>query len=97
MGIELKADGVTGASQGAMSCQQGQETRSKVERIAAFAVAARPERLTPEIRQLFKRNVLDSLACAIAALPGRPFVWRALIAVQRAQSAPTVTENVGPG
>jgi 2-methylcitrate dehydratase len=64
---------VTGASQGAMSCQQGQETRSVVERIAAFAVAARPERLTPEIRRLFKRNILDSLACAIAALPGRPF------------------------
>ena len=73
MGIELKADGVTGASQGAMSCQQGQETRSVVERIAAFAGAARPERLTPEIRRLFKRNILDSLACAIAALPGRPF------------------------
>jgi 2-methylcitrate dehydratase len=73
MGIELKADGVTGASQGAMSCQQGQETRSAVERIAAFAVAARPERLTREIRRLFKRNILDSLACAIAALPGRPF------------------------
>ena len=73
MSIGLKADGVTGASQGAMSCQQGQETRSVVERIAAFAVAARPERLTPEIRRLFKRNILDSLACAIAALPGRPF------------------------
>jgi 2-methylcitrate dehydratase PrpD len=73
MGIELKADGVTGASQGAISCQQGQETQSAVERIAAFAVAARPERLTPEIRRLFKRNILDSLACAIAALPGRPF------------------------
>jgi hypothetical protein len=64
---------VTGASQGAMSCQQGQETRSVVERIAAIAVAAGPERLTPEIRRLFKRNILDSLACAIAALPGRPF------------------------
>src|SRR6266853_2319857 len=73
MGIELKADGVTAALQGAMSCQQGQETRSVVERIAAFAVAAQPERLTPEIRRLFKRSILDSLACAIAALPGRPF------------------------
>jgi hypothetical protein len=46
MGMGLKADGVTSASQGAMLCQQGQETRSAVERIAAFAVAARPERLT---------------------------------------------------
>jgi 2-methylcitrate dehydratase len=52
---------------------QALEARPAVARIAAFAVAARPERLTPEIRQLFKRNILDSLACAIAALPGRPF------------------------
>jgi 2-methylcitrate dehydratase len=35
-----------------------------VERIAAFAAAARPERLTPDIREL---------GCAIAALPGPPF------------------------
>ena len=56
MGKELKADGVTGPSQAAMSRQQEQETRSAVERIAAFAVAARPERLTPEIRRLFKRT-----------------------------------------
>src|SRR5580658_6299485 len=44
-----------------------------VERIAAFAAAARPERLTNNTRRLFKRNILDSLSCAIAALPGRPF------------------------
>ena len=65
MGMGLKADGVTSASQGAMLCQQGQETRSVVERIAAFAAAARPERLTTDIRQLFERNILDSLGCAI--------------------------------
>jgi 2-methylcitrate dehydratase len=52
---------------------QALEARPAVARIATFAVAARPERLTPEIRQLCKRNILDSLACAIAALPGRPF------------------------
>jgi 2-methylcitrate dehydratase len=52
---------------------QALEARPAVARIAAFAVAARAERLTPEIRQLFKRNILDSLACAITALPGRPF------------------------
>src|SRR6201981_1802410 len=46
---------------------------SAVERIAAFAAAARPEHLTTDIRQLFKRNILDSLGCAIAALPGPPF------------------------
>jgi 2-methylcitrate dehydratase len=47
--------------------------RSAIERIAAFAAAARPEHLTNEARQLFKRNILDSLGCAIAALPGQPF------------------------
>jgi 2-methylcitrate dehydratase len=31
------------------------------------------ETLKPHVRQLFKRNILDSLGCAIAALPGRPF------------------------
>ena len=49
------------------------ETRPAVERIAAFAEAARPEHLTPDIRQLFKRNILDSLGCAIAGLQGSPF------------------------
>ena len=47
--------------------------RSAVERIAAFAAAARPEHLTNDTRRLFKRNILDSLGCAIAALPGQPF------------------------
>src|SRR5579864_7556728 len=44
-----------------------------VERIGAFAAGTRPEHLTPEIRQLYKRNILDSLGCGIAALPGPPF------------------------
>jgi 2-methylcitrate dehydratase len=48
-------------------------TQPIVERIAAFAAAARPVHLTSVIRQLFKRNILDSLGCAIAALPGLPF------------------------
>ena len=52
---------------------QQAEARSAVERIAAFAAAARPKQLTPNVRQLFKRNILDSLGCAIAALPGPPF------------------------
>jgi len=47
--------------------------RSAVERIAAFAAAARPEHLTNDTRRLFKRNILDSLGCAIAALQGQPF------------------------
>ena len=73
MGVGPRADGVTDASQGGMSSHQGQETPSVVERIAGFAVAARPEHLTSEIRQLLKRNILDSLGCAIAALSGPPF------------------------
>jgi len=36
MSIGLKADGVTGASQGAMSCRQGQETRTVIERIPYY-------------------------------------------------------------
>src|ERR1700742_1677789 len=47
--------------------------RTAVERIAAFAASARPGQLTNETRQLFKRNILDSIGCAIAALPGQPF------------------------
>jgi 2-methylcitrate dehydratase len=49
------------------------EVSSAVERIAAFAASARPEHLRFDIRQLFKRNILDSLGCAIAGLQGRPF------------------------
>jgi 2-methylcitrate dehydratase len=49
------------------------EARSAVEHIAAFATSARPELLRTDIRQLFKRNILDSLGCAIAGLHGRPF------------------------
>src|SRR5580692_11423918 len=49
------------------------EERSAVERIAAFVASARPEHLKPDIRQLFKRNILDSLGCAIAGLQGKPF------------------------
>jgi hypothetical protein len=37
--------------------QRKGETRSAVERIAAFAAAAQPEHLTPDIRCLFKRNI----------------------------------------
>ena len=45
-----------------------------VEQIAAFAVAARPEDLSAEVRALLKRNILDSLGCAMGALPGKPFI-----------------------
>jgi 2-methylcitrate dehydratase PrpD len=47
------------------------EAHSAVERIGAFAVAARPEHLSTDIRQLHKRNILDSIGCAIAAVAGR--------------------------
>jgi 2-methylcitrate dehydratase len=53
--------------------KQQAETRPAVERIGAFAFAARPEHLTADIRHLFKRNILDSVGCAIAAVEGRAF------------------------
>ena len=55
------------------SAPREKELSSAVERIAAFAASARPEHLIPDIRQLFKRNILDSLGCAIAGLRGEPF------------------------
>ena len=44
-----------------------------VNAIAAFANRASAKTLKSDIRKLFKRNILDSLGCAIAALPGAPF------------------------
>jgi 2-methylcitrate dehydratase len=49
------------------------QVRSAVQHIATFTASARPEYLKPNIRQLYKRNILDSLGCAIAGLQGRPF------------------------
>src|SRR5580700_3962428 len=49
------------------------QVRSAVQNIADFAASARREHLTTDIRQLYKRNILDSLGCAIAGLQGRPF------------------------
>ncbi len=53
-----------------MAPKQQAEIRSAVERIGAFAAAAQPERPTADIRQLFKRNIQDSIAYAIAAVAG---------------------------
>ncbi|CDY78463.1 2-methylcitrate dehydratase [Caballeronia glathei] len=44
-----------------------------VQRIGRFAYDARPDHLSPQSRTVFRRNILDSLGCAIAALPGVPF------------------------
>ncbi|WP_442808340.1 MmgE/PrpD family protein [Trinickia soli] len=44
-----------------------------VQRIGKFARDAHAGHLSTESRRLLKRNVLDSLGCAIAALPGKPF------------------------
>src|SRR5260370_5912448 len=46
---------------------------STVNAIAGFADRAVSTSLKPDARKLFKRNILDSLGCAIAALPGAPF------------------------
>ena len=49
------------------------DVRFAIERIATFAASARPEHLRSDARQLFRRNILDSLGCAIAGLQGKPF------------------------
>src|ERR1700730_18181563 len=67
-----KNSGPTGGAENITSWQHEPITRPAVERIAAFTAAARPEHLTSNIRQLFKRNILDSLGCAIGALRGPP-------------------------
>lgn len=41
-----------------------------VDDLAEFVVGARPSDLSPRSRALLKRNVLDSVACAIGALGG---------------------------
>jgi 2-methylcitrate dehydratase len=43
-----------------------------VVEIAAFTNRASTSALKPDVRKLFKRNILDSLGCAIAALSGSP-------------------------
>lgn len=44
-----------------------------VQRIARFAYRASAADLSPVRRALLKRNILDCLGCAVAALPGKPF------------------------
>src|SRR5580700_4060164 len=56
-----------------MCAQHANKERTAVERIAAFTSKAKPSHLTAETRALLKRNILDSVGCAIAALPGAPF------------------------
>jgi 2-methylcitrate dehydratase len=56
-----------------MFTHHSKEDRPTVERIAALANKASAAHLDPEVRRNLKRNVLDSLGCAISALPGRPF------------------------
>src|SRR5258708_6575289 len=46
---------------------------STVSTIAGFADRAVSTSLKPDARKLYKRNILDSLGCAISALPGAPF------------------------
>jgi 2-methylcitrate dehydratase len=52
---------------------QAKDRRTTVEQIAAFVSRTSPQHLDPEVRPILKRNVLDSLGCAIAALSGWPF------------------------
>jgi 2-methylcitrate dehydratase len=48
-------------------------TPTTAQRIGQFAFDAHARHLTPQSRAVFKRNILDSLGCAIGALPGKPF------------------------
>jgi 2-methylcitrate dehydratase len=48
-------------------------TPTTAQRIGRFAYDARADHLNPGARAILKRNILDSLGCAIAALPGKPF------------------------
>ncbi|MFL9875936.1 MmgE/PrpD family protein [Paraburkholderia megapolitana] len=48
-------------------------TPTIAQRIGQFAFDARVQHLRPHSRTLFKRNILDSLGCAIGALSGKPF------------------------
>ena len=56
-----------------IASEQQEQALSAIERIGAFAIAARPEQLTADIRNTFKRNILDSIGCAIAAVDGHSF------------------------
>jgi 2-methylcitrate dehydratase len=56
-----------------MCAQRASGERTAVERIAAFTSKAQPSHLTAETRALLKRNILDSVGCAISALSGAPF------------------------
>jgi len=56
-----------------MSTPPAVSVEPAVDRIASFATAARPEHFTSENRRLYKRNILDSLGCAISGLQGEPF------------------------
>src|SRR3984957_941104 len=56
-----------------MRAQHANGERTAVERIAAFTSKAKPSHLPAETRALLKRNILDSVGCAIAALHGAPF------------------------
>jgi 2-methylcitrate dehydratase len=64
---------MTASETAGMSTQQREDGRSAVARIAAFADQARAVQLAPDVRRLLKRNILDSLGCATAALPAAPF------------------------
>jgi 2-methylcitrate dehydratase len=75
--------------------EQNTGARTTVERIAAFAIAVRPVHLKPHSRQLYKRNILDSLGCAIASLPAPPF--KALREQLEEYRAPGLCTLIGGG
>ena len=60
-------------SRGAHMLTKNPTSLATVNAIARFADRAVATALKPDIRNLYKRNILDSLGCAISALPGTPF------------------------
>src|SRR5260370_5658541 len=64
---------------------------STVDAIAGFAYRAVSTSLKPDARKLYKRNILDSLRCAISALQRDPFAaWREQFEAHRAGRSCTV-------
>ena len=73
MGTQSEAVAAISESQAILATMLSQQECPAVQRIGAFAFAARPEYLSPDVQQLSKRNFLDSLSCAIATLAGPPY------------------------
>jgi hypothetical protein len=80
-----------------MCAQHANGEHTAVERIAAFTSNAKSSQLTAEVRALLKRNVLDSVGCAIAVFPNAPFLKPPISDLMALLTTvkPVVTETCG--